>query len=54
MTKLHLAMDIPVGVSLLTKGPVHPPYLQRLIFSIREQAHSHRGIAALPSHQVQT
>ena len=32
----------PVGVSLLTKRPVHPLDLQRLELSLREQARSHR------------
>ena len=30
-----------VGVSLLAKRPVQPPHIQRLKYSLREQARSH-------------
>ncbi|MBP1142290.1 hypothetical protein JOE29_004241 [Pseudomonas sp. PvP009] len=42
----RLPHALPVGASLLAKGPVQAPKTVRLIHSIREQARSHKGLTA--------
>ncbi len=42
----RLPHALPVGASLLAKGPVNAPKTVRLIHRIREQARSHKGLTA--------